>query len=186
MEIPKTQQNNTAGKPHEMTASPISRGKSFVSIIAAISKEKRALGKGGALLWHIPDDLKRFKETTLGHPVIMGRKTWESLPPKFRPLPERKNILITRNKDLKAPGAIIVNNIEEAIKKTENEEVFVIGGGEIYKEALPLANRLYLTIVEEEKEADTFFPDYSEFKKEVSRECFLKNNPPFCFVVLEK
>ncbi len=179
--------------------------KSIIGIIAAISKEKRALGKGNQLLWHIPEDLKRFKEITSGHPVIMGRKTWESLPSKFRPLAGRTNIVITRNKEYGATGANVVDSIEGALaaarlpapdralraggqtgKASGGEEIFIIGGAEIYKLALPFTDRLYLTIVDEEKEADVFFPDYSQFKKEISRECNTENDPAFCFVVLEK
>ncbi|PIR97742.1 MAG: hypothetical protein COT89_03130 [Candidatus Colwellbacteria bacterium CG10_big_fil_rev_8_21_14_0_10_42_22] len=136
-----------------------------VSIIAAISKEKRALGKDNQLLWNISEDLKRFKRITLGHPIIMGRKTYESI---GRPLPGRTNIVVSKNKGFKAEGCLIFGSLEEAIdeaKRLDIDEIFIIGGGEIYKQTLPLADKLYLTLVEDEMEADTYFPDYSGFEK---------------------
>src|SRR5580658_3769073 len=132
-----------------------------ISLIAAIGANNRALGKNNQLLWHIPDDLKRFKEITNGHPVIMGRKTWESLPEKFRPLPGRLNIVVTRQEHYEADGAITSPSLEDAFeiaRAEKSDELFVIGGGELYKEALPLADKLYMTIVDDEKDADVFFP----------------------------
>ena len=133
----------------------------MISIIAALGKN-RALGLGNELLWPIPDDLKRFKKITSGHPIIMGSKTYESI---GKPLPNRTNIILTRNKNYDAPGTIIVTSLEEAFEKAGNDEVFVIGGAQIYTLALPYADKLYLTLIEDEKEADAFFPDYSEFTK---------------------
>ena len=140
-----------------------------INIIVAISKKNRAIGKNNDLLWRISEDLKRFKEITTGHPVIMGRKTFESI---GRPLPNRTNIITTRNKDLKIIGALVTNSLEEAIHKASelDSEIFIIGGAEIYKETINLANRLYLTIIDEEKEGDAFFPDYSQFTKIISAE----------------
>lgn len=147
----------------------------MISIIAIIGKN-RAIGKDNKLIWNIPDDLRHFKEITSGHPVIMGRKTFESI---NSPLPNRANIIITRNKDYHADGCAVVNSLEQAIKSVEtqnfasphgNDEVFIIGGGQIYKQALPYADKLYLTVVDDEPEADTFFPDYSEFKNIISEE----------------
>ncbi len=141
----------------------------IISAIAAIG-ENRELGKNNRLLWHIPEDLKRFKVLTLGHPIIMGRKTYESI---GRPLPQRINIIITRNPDFKAQGCIVVGSIEEAIAKAkehDQKEIFIIGGGEIYKQALPLIDKLYLTVVKGSFEADVFFPDYSEFSKIIKQE----------------
>ncbi len=147
--------------------------KKNLSLIAAIGLN-RAIGKGNGLIWHIQDDLKRFKELTSGHPVIMGRKTWESLPEKFRPLPGRTNIVVTRNDSYKANDAIIKKSLEEAIasggEAPGGEEIFVIGGGEIYGQAILLADRLYLTVVEDEPDADIFFPDYSNFKRRTFEE----------------
>lgn len=132
-------------------------------LIAAVGRNKE-LGKNGELLWHIPGDLKRFKDLTTGHPVIMGRKTWESLPEKVRPLPGRANIVITKQSGYQATGAMVVNSFEKAVEKASetegSEEIFVIGGGEIYREALPYASKLYLTLVDAHAEADTFFPPY--------------------------
>jgi len=141
-----------------------------LNIVVAITKKNGAIGNGGKLLHHISDDLKRFKSITLGHPVIMGRKTYESL---GKPLPGRTNIVITRNSDFVAEGCLIVPSLEEAIKQGGeiDQEVFVIGGGEIYKQALPYTNKLYLTIVESDAEGDVFFTDWQkDFTKEISRE----------------
>lgn len=140
-----------------------------ISIIAAVSSTNRALGKNGKLLWYIPEDLKRFKQLTTGHPIIMGRKTFESI---GTVLPSRTNIIITKDPNYIAEGCVVVHSLEEAISqsldKPGSEEVFIIGGGEIYTQALPLATKLYLTVVEGEYEADTFFPDYSDFNHVVS------------------
>ena len=139
-----------------------------ISIIAAVGANNRAIGKTGALLWRISDDLKRFKALTTGHTVIMGRKTFDSI---GKALPNRTNIVITRNPDFKAEGVIIAKSLEDAIQKSIGGEVFIIGGGEIYKQALPLADKLYLTLVESDVEGDVFFPDWSkDFTKEVFRE----------------
>src|SRR4030042_5157517 len=165
-----------------------------ISIIAAIS-ENRALGKDNKLLWHIPEDLQRFKELTTGHPVIMGRKTFESL---GRSLPNRTNIVVTRDKMFEIPGVTIARSLQEAIetaKREENKEnrvnkvnreIFIIGGGQIYEQAIKFADKLYLTLVEGEYEADTFFPDYSEFKKVVSEEPHESSGYKYKFLELEK
>lgn len=154
-----------------------------VSIIAAIS-ENRGIGKNNKLLWHIPQDLSRFKKITLGHPVIMGRTTFESL---GKPLPERDNIIVTRDLNYQAQGCIICHSIEEALKvaeKKDREEIFVIGGGQIYQQAIKYADKLYLTIVSGNFEADTFFPDYSEFKKETFKEEGTYNQYKYTFIEL--
>jgi len=142
--------------------------KPIISIIAAIG-EHRELGKDNKLLWHIPEDFKRFKKITSGHPVIIGRKTFESI---GKPLPQRTNIIITHDENFQVEGCLIVHSLEEAIelaKTKDSKEIFIIGGGQIYKQAISIANKLYLTIVKGNFEADTFFPDYSRFKKIVSR-----------------
>lgn len=160
----------------------------LISLIAAIGTRTRALGKNGQLLWRIPEDMQRFKTLTIGHPVIMGRKTWESIPEKFRPLPERTNIIITRDAGYTASGAIVAHSLEEALEKArgiESEEIFIIGGAQIYAESLSKADRLYLTLVDSDDEADAFFPDYSKFK-EVSREEHPDSSPSHSYVVLEK
>lgn len=130
-----------------------------ISIIVAMAQNK-AIGKNNDLPWgrSLPSDLKRFKEITSGHTVIMGRKCWESIPPKFRPLPNRDNIVITRNRDFIADGAKVKNDLIGLITadSADNEEIFVIGGAEIYKEAFPFAQKLYLTRVLTEVDGDVF------------------------------
>jgi len=139
-----------------------------VSMIAAIGRNGE-LGKGNELLWKIPDDLKRFRALTRGHPVIMGRKTFESI---GRVLPERANIVVTRDAAWQYEGVIAAASVEEAIEKAKTapgaEEIFVIGGGQIYEAALPHADKLYLTLIEDQKDADSFFPAYKDsFTKKV-------------------
>lgn len=127
-----------------------------ISLVVAIA-ENRAIGKNNQLLWHLPADLKHFKQITSGHTVIMGRKTYDSI---GKPLPNRRNIVITRQKGLQLEGVEVVNSLTEAIAlcKAENE-VFLIGGAEIYKTALPLTQKIYLTTVHQSFEADAFFPE---------------------------
>lgn len=157
-----------------------------ISIVAAID-EKRGLGKNNDLLFRIPEDLKRFRESTDGHPIIMGRKTFESI---GRVLPNRTNIIITRDKNFKAAGTIVAHSLEEALLfaqgKPGNEEVFIIGGGQIFAQALPLVQKLYLTLVEGDYGADTFFPDYSEFKKVVSKQSRESEGFKYRFLELER
>lgn len=156
-----------------------------VSAIAAIGKN-RELGKGNNLLWCIPHDLARFKSITMGHPVIMGRKTFESI---GRPLPGRPNIIITRDKSFEAEGCLVTHSIEDAFeeaKDLDDEEVFIIGGGEIYKQAMPYVDKLYLTLIHDEKESDVFFPDYSEFTKETFREEHEYEGLKYTWVDLER
>ncbi|MEX0934789.1 MAG: dihydrofolate reductase [Candidatus Paceibacterota bacterium] len=144
----------------------------IISAIAAIGENTRALGKDNDLLWRIPDDHKRLKKITMGHPLIMGRKTWESIPEKYRPLPGRTNIVLTRNEKYSAPGAILAHSLKDALdraREEDNEEIFIFGGEKIYTQALPQTQRLYLMLVDSDKEGDTFFPDYSEFTKETFR-----------------
>ncbi|MGL1894413.1 MAG: dihydrofolate reductase [Spirochaetaceae bacterium] len=130
----------------------------MISIIVAIDKN-RGIGYKGNLLTFVPGDLPRFKKITTGHTVIMGRKTFESLPKG--PLPNRKNIVITRNMDLNIKGTTVVNSLKEAMSISKNDdEVFIIGGGDIYKESLPYAEKLYITHLEKEFNADTFFPEF--------------------------
>jgi dihydrofolate reductase len=130
--------------------------KMLISIIVAVSKNG-AIGKDNQLLWRLPDDLKRFKKLTLGHPIIMGRKTFDSI---GKPLPGRTSIVVTRNTDFRHEGVIVVHNISDALEeasKLNAEEAFVIGGGELYKLTLTIADRLYITEVETTIEGDTFF-----------------------------
>ncbi|MCL5746674.1 MAG: dihydrofolate reductase [Patescibacteria group bacterium] len=193
-----------------------------ISIIAAID-EKRGIGKNGKLPWNIPEDLKRFREVTNGHPIIMGRKTWDSLP--VRPLPNRYNVVITRNPEFsleRSHLAKLTGSLKEAIEKAsrychselisesnkmpklirqaqslsgvewqvryDKGEVFIIGGGQVFKEALEkgLVDRLYLTIVKGDFGADTFFPDYSQFKKVTSEEKRESDGYKYTFLELER
>ncbi len=145
-----------------------------ISIVVAVA-ENGAIGRGGDLLWRLPADLQHFKRITTGHHVVMGRKTYESIPPKFRPLPERINIIVTRQKTFKAEGCRVVSTIEEAIQFAEDsgeEELMIIGGGEIYKQIFERTNKIYLTTVKHSfDDADTFFPEIKESEwKEISRE----------------
>jgi len=127
----------------------------IVSMIVAIA-ENNAIGKGNQLLWRMPADLKHFKNVTSGHTVIMGRKTFDSV---GKPLPNRRNIVVTRNTELQIDGAEVVNTLEKAIALCdENEEVFIVGGAEIYKMAMDLTDRIYLTVIHGIFDADTFFP----------------------------
>ncbi|GLB57871.1 dihydrofolate reductase [Cytobacillus sp. NCCP-133] len=129
----------------------------MISLMWAMD-ENRVIGKDNKLPWHLPEDLKFFKRTTMGHPIAMGRKTWDSI---GRPLPGRENIVITRNKSFSCDGCTILNSIEELRKYSgdKEEEIFIIGGAEIFKAILPSADRLYLTMIYDQFEGDTFFPE---------------------------
>ncbi len=128
-------------------------------ILIAAAAENNALGKDNQLLWHLPEDFKRFKQITSGNYIIMGRKTFESFP---KPLPNRTHVIITRQKDYIAEGCIVVHSLEEAIEiSPKEEEVFVIGGAEIYKQSIENADKIELTRVHSEFEADAFFPEFN-------------------------
>ena len=130
-----------------------------VVIIAAVAKN-RVIGKDNQLIWNIPEDMAHFKALTAGHTVIMGRKTWESLPPRFRPLPGRRNIVISRQADYAAPGAELADSLENALKLASTAATaFIIGGEQIYAQAMALADRLEITEVELEPEGDAWFPE---------------------------
>jgi len=134
-----------------------------VSLIVAVA-ENGVIGKDNDLIWHLPKDMRFFKETTLGHHVIMGRKNFESIPHKYRPLPDRTNIVITRQSGYKAEGSIVVNSVEAALDIAKNNgdtEPFIIGGGQIYKLALEanLVDKIYLTKINHPFDGDTFFPE---------------------------
>jgi len=141
-------------------------------MIAAMGSN-RVIGKDNDIPWHLPDDFKFFKDTTKGHHVIMGRKNWESLPPKFQPLPDRTNIIITRQNDYSADGATVVSTLEAALKLAKDnseQEVFVIGGGEIYRMALEMADRIYLTEIHQDFDGQVTFPEFDKTEwKETSR-----------------
>jgi dihydrofolate reductase len=174
-----------------------------ISIIAAMDS-KRGLGKENKLLFKIPEDFARMQKLTMGHPIIMGRKTFASI---GRALPNRYNIVITRDlgfkiNDLRESNEfIVVSSLDEALMKAEErikmpqdtryeiqdtDEVFVFGGGQIYQQAISKADRLYLTLVEGDFNADTFFPDYSQFTKVISQEDRDENGFKYKFLTLEK
>src|SRR6185436_13379778 len=139
-------------------ANPIRRtGRPAVSLIAAMA-ENRVIGRDGGLPWRLPDDLRRFKELTVDHTIIMGRKTFDEIK---RPLDNRRNVVITRNPDFRPHGVTVVPSFKEALALGATEdEVFVIGGGEIFAKALPFADRIYLTLVHAQVEGDTVFPHF--------------------------
>lgn len=130
-----------------------------LSLIAGISKNN-CIGKNGQLPWNIPEDLKHFREMTVGKTVLMGRKTWESLPEKFRPLPKRTNIIITHQTDYPVPVDVeVYATIDEAAAKHPNEEIMVIGGAEIYRQTIAKADTLYMTHIDQTVDGDAFFPE---------------------------
>lgn len=155
----------------------------MIHIIAAIDRN-RGLGVGGDMLYHFREDLRRFKAVTMGHTLVMGRKTFDSLPGGA--LPGRRNIVITRNNEWSAPGAERASSLDEAIAMAGDAEIFVIGGGQIYAQALPYADELDLTLIHAEaQEVDTYFPEYEDDFVEVRREdlekfsfvAFIPKNP---------
>lgn len=155
----------------------------IVSIIAAIARNG-VIGREGRLPWHLPVDLRRFREITTGHAVIMGRKTFEGL---GHPLPDRTNIVLTRQSGFMANGVIVANSLVAALETVrDDEEVFICGGAEIYKQSLGRADRLYLTLIDADFEGDAFFPGFpAEQFVEVERIPF-SNDPPGAFVLLER
>ena len=160
-----------------------------LSLIVAVA-ENGVIGHNNQLIWHLPNDLKQFKRLTTGHSIIMGRKTFESI---GKPLPNRTSIIISRNTDFQIEGCITVSSLENAIleaKKIETEEVFVIGGAEIYRLALPIVDKIYLTEVHHAYEGDTFFPTIDKtIWQESRRENFEideKHLVKYSFVELEK
>ncbi len=163
-----------------------------VSLIAALT-QNRVIGKNNGLPWHLPDDMKYFMQTTKLHHLIMGRKNYDSIPEKFRPLPNRINVVVTRQKHFNALDCLVVHSVEEGIalaKKTGEIEVFIIGGAEIYQVGMPLTQRMYLTEIQTTLPGDTYFPDFDKARwKELSR----KSHPvdarhaySFDFVVYER
>lgn len=156
-----------------------------ISIIVAVARNW-AIGLNNRLLWHIPEDFRWFRKHTSGHPVVMGRKTWVSLPVK--PLPGRKNIVITDDPQDCFPGTICVGSVEQAVIQMDNDgENFIIGGGMVYRQFLPLAQRVYLTVVNRDFEADVWFPALNpEEWMETFREEHLGNDPGYTFLIYER
>lgn len=135
-----------------------------ISLIAAVAANG-VIGVDGDLPWYLPSDLKFFARTTRGHHVLMGRKNFDSIPEKFRPLPDRPNLIVTRKKDLEIPGVAVFHSIESAIefaRAAGESELFVIGGGQIYSQCMHLADKLYITHVDASPEGDTYFPEINE------------------------
>ncbi len=170
----------------------------IVSMIAAVGRNNE-LGRSNTLLWDMPADMKHFRDTTRGHTIIMGRKTFESLP--NGPLPYRENIVVTRDRDYYRPGITIVHSLEEAVRfaaleqgkhfeeKQEETEIFIIGGGELYTQGMALAHKLYITRVDDAPEADTHFPPIGPEWKEVSRDehpADAENPHAHAFIVYKK
>lgn len=153
--------------------------------------ENRVIGRDNDLPWRLPDDMRWFREKTLGKPCIMGRKTYDSLPERFRPLPGRLNIVVTRNSDYQASGAVVVNSIDAALHAAgDAEEVIIVGGGDLFRRLLPVVDRLYLTQVHSAVDGDVFFPpfDLSQW-----RELFRQEHPaderhtlPFTWLILDR
>ncbi len=132
----------------------------MISIIVATANN-RVIGAGNNMPWHLPADLAYFKKTTLGHPVIMGRKTFESI---GKPLPGRENVIVTSNRDYHAESCLVLHTLEEARNYCRDKDVFIIGGAQIYQEFFPYADRLYITLIDEDFSGDTYFPEIHEEK----------------------
>ena len=167
----------------------------ILSLIAAVAKND-VIGGGNTLLWDLPEETKHFRDPTRGHTVIMGRKTYESI---GKPLPNRRNIVITRDATYSVEGIEVVNSLEEALRlasleqgrefeeNQEEVEVFVIGGGEIYKQAIEKANKLYITEIHQDFDGDTLFPNIDKnIWEETRREDYLDNSVPYSFVEYKK
>mgnify|MGYP000846194581 CR=1 FL=1 len=168
----------------------------MISLIAAVARNG-AIGRNQQLLWRLPEDMRYFRETTSGKTVIMGRKTWESLPPAYRPLPNRRNIVLSRNPAYLPRGGDLACSIEDALRLAGGAaEVFIIGGEELYRQTMPLATRLYITEVAEECPGDAFFPEVASGEwREISRRvgtsraagsALRSEAPAFDFVVYER
>jgi len=155
-----------------------------ISLVAAVARGG-VIGRDNAIPWRLPEDMERFRALTMGHPVVMGRRTWASLPERFRPLPGRRNVVVTRSPDWYADGAERAGSLDEALRLLEGvPQVFVIGGAELYVAALPLADALLLTEVKLDVEGDTVFPPFDRTVfEEVSRERHVSvTGTPFSFV----
>lgn len=153
----------------------------MITLIVAMA-ENRAIGKGNQMLWHLPEDLRRFRKLTEGHPIIMGRKTYESIGSK--PLPKRHNIVVSRREDWFEEGILIVGNLKEAIKfaKKMNDKIFIIGGAEIYKQTIDIADVLEVTLVKTKLDGDAFFPEISSERWSLVEEVFPQDGAEFDFV----
>ena len=155
-----------------------------ISLIVAMASN-RIIGNKGKIPWKIPGEQKMFKKITLGHAVIMGRKTFESI---GRPLPERTNIIITRQAEYLAPGCIITHNLDQALAACahDEDEAFILGGGQLYIEALPLADRIYLTLIPKVITGDTYFPEFDEADFKVTASKTIDGIQPYHFLIYER
>lgn len=158
-----------------------------LSMIAALAKN-RVIGKDNKMPWHLPADLQFFKKTTMGSPIIMGRKTYDSI---ARPLPGRLNIVLSRDKKLQIDGCTVVDSLQRALEAAKgHNEVFITGGSHLYNSYLENADRLYLTLIDQEFEGDTFFPDYTQYQwKQIRKETHRaeeKNPHSYTFLILDR
>jgi dihydrofolate reductase len=159
-----------------------------LSLVAAVARNG-VIGRDGGIPWRIPEDMQRFRALTVGHPVVMGRRTWESLPERFRPLPGRRNIVVTRDSGWSREGTERAGSLEEALElAADAERVSVIGGAAVYASALPLADELALTEIDADVEGDTFFPAFDPTAfEEVAREPHVApDGTPFAFVTYRR
>ena len=157
-------------------------GKSL-TLIAAMARN-RAIGLGGSMPWHLPGELQHFKRETMGKPIVMGRKTWQSI---GRVLPGRQNIVVTRNPGFNADGCDVAGSLVEAVNVASGQDVMIIGGGQLYAEAMPFADRMVLTLVDCEPQADTWFPEWrkSDWREVASREESADQDNPYDYRVIE-
>ena len=157
-----------------------------IAFVVALD-DNRLIGRDNALPWRLPDDMRWFREVTLGKPCLMGRKTYDSLPARFRPLPGRQNIVVTRNRDYEAPGAVVVHSVEDALRAAgDAEEIIIVGGADLFRRLLPEAGRLYLTQVHGAAEGDVYFPAYdaAEWREVYRAEHTADERHPFAFTWL--
>lgn len=159
----------------------------MIAIIAAMDR-KRVIGQQNQLPWNLPEDLKHFKEVTMGHPIIMGRKTFQSI---GRPLPGRENVVLTRDDTFQAEGITIVNSLTEALDRYKDQDPFVIGGADVFQRSIPLSHTIYLTLIDQEFEGDAYFPELDlehEFEVVEESERFVsdKEGIPYRFVTLKR
>lgn len=154
-----------------------------ITLIAALARN-RAIGRGGQLPWHLPRELKHFKETTMGKPIVMGRRTWATI---GRALPGRQNVVVTRNREFRAEGCDVAASLRRAVEMAQGDEVMIIGGGQLYAEALPHADRMILTLVDCEPDADTWFPpwDADEWRETLLRTEHADERNPLDYRVIE-
>ena len=153
-----------------------------IALIVAMAQD-RVIGKENAIPWHIPEELQLFKKYTMGHPILMGRKTYESI---GKPLPGRTNVIITRDKDFTARGCEVYTDLKAALSRFQDEKIFVIGGAEIFAQTLDIADELYITHVRKSIAGDTFFPQFDESRFQVTATESFEGEPPYTFMHYQK